>query len=146
MTIMPRCLMLCCLTLCVPAAARGQADFVDPAALHEIDLVKYWQLRLPLAAGETVTDAYLVDDQLYFGTSGGFVFAVDAATGALRWSNEFTRGGYRLRRPAHWGIATAIVTPAEVTLFDRHYGTPIRKMDLRFPAGTAGVSNGKLLF
>ena len=143
---MPRTLLLICLIALAPAGVRAESDYIDAAALHDADLVKYWQLRLPLAAGETITDAYLVDDQLYFGSSDGFVFAVHAPTGALRWSTEFTRGGYRLWRPAHWGDVTAIVTPPEVVLFDSHYGTPISRFDLRFPAGAAGVSNDKLLF
>lgn len=125
--------------------AAAQSDYVDSAALREAGWVKQWQLQLPLASGQQIADAYLVDDQLYFGTMDGYVFAVDAQTGALRWTHLFTTGGYRLTRPAHIGIRTLIATPPAIVQYDKQYGTPIRKIDLRFPAGTPAVSDGKYM-
>jgi len=127
-------------------AATAQDTFLDAAALHEAGLRVYWQLRVPLEPGERITDAYLVDDQIYVGTDTGFVYALDARTGVLRWTQQFTRGGYRLRRPCHLGDRTVIVTPPEIIQFDRHFGTAIRLVELRFPAGTAPVTDGRRIF
>lgn len=129
-------------SLLAAAGAAAQGDFVDSAALREADLVKAWQLHLPVV-GDQITDAYLVDDQLYFGSADGWVYAVDAATGALRWAQNFTSGGYRLSRPTHVAGRTVIATPPAIVQYDRQYGTPIRKQALRFAAGTPAVSDGQ---
>jgi hypothetical protein len=124
----------------------AQENWIDSQALRQAGLRTYWQLRVPLQAGEQVTDAYLVDETIYLGSDRGFVFALDAGTGVLRWTQQFTRGAYRLRRPCHIGVRTVIVTPPEVIQFDRHFGSPIRLQQLRFPAGTGPVSDGRLVF
>jgi outer membrane protein assembly factor BamB len=129
--------------LAVTPLASAQSDYVESEPLHKAGLAKQWQLHLPLAGDQEILDAYLVDDQLYFGTNDGYVFAVDARSGAIRWAQGFTTGGYRLTRPAHVDIRTIIATPPSVVQYDRQYGTPIRKVDLRFPAGTGAVSDGQ---
>jgi len=134
------------LLLASAATARGQADFLSSAELHQAGLVKSWQLQLPLAAGQQVADSYLVDDQIYVTTQDGFVYAVDAATGALRWLNRVTRGGYRILRPCHAGERVIFITPAELTQFGRYDGGPIRQFLFRFPAGSPPVSDGTFFY
>ncbi|HYW06212.1 MAG TPA: PQQ-binding-like beta-propeller repeat protein, partial [Longimicrobium sp.] len=61
----------------------GEIAFaVDAVAGTEI-----WRFRLPLAAGHASTGHNAVDESTYYvGTTSHQVFALDQATGALRWS------------------------------------------------------------
>lgn len=142
-------------------AALAQSDFLSSDALHAAGLVKYWQLQLPLAAGEVVQDAYKVDDHCYFATNTGYVFAVHAPTGAIRWLQLVTDGGYRVPRPAHTTMRsrdpdfrndpaharhmTIFATPAEMLEVDRYTGTPLRSFDLPFPAGSGPAARGSIV-
>jgi outer membrane protein assembly factor BamB len=124
------------------SATFGQADYVDSSALHQAGLVKYWQLRLPLEAGQEVTDAYLVDDQIYLATSDGYAYAIHAQTGANRWKKRVTTAAYRIRRPCHLDNRTIFVTPPAITQYDRYTGEPVLRVETRFPTGSAPVSDG----
>jgi outer membrane protein assembly factor BamB len=139
-------LSACLAYLALAVQAASAQDYVESEALKSMDLMKYWQVALPLAANQTVTDAYLVDDQIYLATNDGFVYAVHADTGAIRWTREITRNGYRVWRPCHAGDRVAFVTPSGIRQYDRQYGDPIREQRLRFPAGSPAVSDGKRLF
>lgn len=118
-------------------------DFLDTAALHEAGLRTYWQLPLTLENDQSLTGAYLVDDQVYAVTNDGFAYAIHAHTGALRWMQQVTRGGYSLKAPCHADDRTIFVTPAAVTQYHRVYGDPILQFKLRWPAGTTAVSDGE---
>jgi outer membrane protein assembly factor BamB len=133
------------LALGVPGAL-GEADFVDGAALHEAGLVKHWQLRLPFQEGQEAADCYLVDDQIYLTTQDGYVYAVHAPTGAIRWIKQITTAGYRIRRPCHANSVTIFVIPPAIIQYDRYSGQPIRSVDTRFPTGSAAVSDGIRLY
>jgi len=132
-------------TLIAPTAA-AQEDYLPAAALQEAGLVKYWQLQLPLESGQQIQHAYLVDDQLYLGTQDGYVFAVHAPTGVIRWLQPVSRSAYPLRRPCHAGDNVVFVTPTDMQIYNRRTGEPIARRDLRFPAGTGGVSDGDQVF
>lgn len=129
------------LALILPAA-RADGDYVDGAALYEAGLTKFWQLRLPLREGQEIADSYLVDDQIYLTTRDGYVHAVHAYTGVIRWIKQVTTAGYRVRQPCHAGDRTVFVTPPAVLQYDRYSGEPIRKLELRFPAASPAVSDG----
>jgi len=131
--------------LTVPPAV-GQADLIPAEALHEAGLVKFWQLRLPLERGQHLRDAYLVNDQIYLATQDGYVFAVHADTGAIRWLRPVTRSGYRLKRPCHAGRRVIFVTPTTVLQLDRVLGDGIAQYELRFAAGSSAVSDGLNLY
>lgn len=133
------------LALTVPAAL-AKADYIDSAALREAGLVKFWQLHLPLQAGQEVADCYLVDDQLYLATQDGYVHALHAHTGAIRWIKQVTTAGYRIRRPCHAGDRAVFVTPSAMMQYDRYTGDPIRRVELRFPAGSAAISDGTRIY
>jgi hypothetical protein len=150
-----RCVLdrVACLTVAVCAAALpltpptwAEDDFVASAALHEAGLRKFWQMQLPLVAGERITNCYLVDDHLYLATYDGFVYAMHAHTGVVRWARRITTAGYRIWRPCHAGERTVFVLPSSVRQYDRHFGDPIREIKLRFPAGSPAVSDGSHFF
>ena len=132
------------LTAALPA--RAGSDFVPADQLEAAGLAKFWQLRLPLAAGQRLSDVYLVDDQLYACTQDGYVFVIHAYTGTLRWFTQITTGGYRLTRPVHIRDRVLFVTPMDVTQWDRITGEPVRRTVLRFPAGSPPVSDGVRYF
>lgn len=134
------------LALSVSAAALGTGDFIDSAALHQAGLVKYWQIGLPLAPEQHLADCYLVDDQIYAATQDGFVYALHAQTGTIRWVKQVTRAGYRVRRPCHVGGLTIFVTPSAIIQYDRHSGRPVRMMETRFPTGSPPVSDGARIY
>lgn len=128
------------------ALAAADEDYLSSAALHEAGLAKYWQLGLPLEKDQHLTNAYRVDDQLYLATQDGYVFAVHARTGVVRWLKQITRSGHRLRRPVHAGGQTIFVTPTSALQLDRLYGDGLARTDLRFPTGSAPASDGVRFF
>ena len=133
------------ITLICPAALAAE-DYISSAALYQVGLVKSWQLRVPLEADQTVADMFRVDDQLYLATNDGYVFAVDAETGALRWLRRVTSEGYRVWRPCHSGDRVIFTTPTTVLQLDRRSGEGIDKLRVRFPCGTAPISDGPRFF
>jgi outer membrane protein assembly factor BamB len=144
---MPKKLALISLLLALSGpAVLGESDFIDGSALYEAGLVKYWQLLLPLQPGQQVTASYLVDDQIYAATQDGYVYAVDAHTGAIRWAKQVTTAGYEIRRPCHAGERTVFVTPPAFSQYDRYSGRPIRAVETRFPTGSPAVSDGLRIY
>lgn len=139
---------LCVLPLIALAcgAVLGADDFIRAEPLHDAGLVKFWQLQLPLAPDQIVRDAYLVDDQLYFGTHDGYVYAVDAKTGILRWVQPVTRSGYHVRRPCHFAERTVFVTPIDIQFYDKRTGDGLTRKPIRFPSGTGPITDGTRLF
>lgn len=127
----------------LPALA---ADYVPADKLRETGWRKSWQIQLPLEAGQRLSAVYLVDDQLYLPTEDGYVFAVHAETGATRWLRPVSTSGYPIRRPAHAGNRTIFAIPTMILQVNRLNGEGLAKQDLRFPAGTAPVSDGERIF
>ena len=126
--------------------ALAEEDFIPPQPLAEAGLVKYWQLQLILEKGQRLQTVYLVDDHLYLGTEDGYVFAVHAPTGLLRWLRPITRSGYPVRRPCRAGDRVIFTTPSDMQIYDWAGGDPVARLDFRFPSGTAPVFDGKLVF
>jgi outer membrane protein assembly factor BamB len=135
-------------SLLIPLASSvvaGDPDYLAPDALHAAGLVKFWQLSLPLEKDQQLQDVHLVDDQLYLATQDGYVFAVHALTGVIRWLQPVTRSGYTLRRPCHVGEQVVFVTPSDLQIYDRRTGDPVSRTDLRFSAGSAAITDGTQL-
>jgi len=139
--------------LCIPMlfllanpVALAESDFIPDQPLRDAGLAKFWQLQLPLDPGQELRDAHLVDDQLYLGTQDGFVFALHASTGVLRWLRPVTRPAYHIRRPCHAGENTYFVTPTDIVVYDRRSGKPLDRRALRFPSGSSPLCDGERLF
>lgn len=139
-------LRLSLLAMLLPAAALAEEDFLPAGPLHEAGLAKYWQLQLPVEGRQHVQGVFLVEDQLFVCTDDGFVFAVHAPTGVLRWFRPITRSGYPVRRPCRAEERVIFVTPGDVQVYDWRTGEPVIRHDLRFPAGSAGASDGKTVY
>ncbi len=134
------------LFLLTAMSSAAEPDYLPADALHAAGLTKFWQVPLPLERDQRLQHVYLVDDALYLGTNDGYVFALHAHTGVLRWLQPVTRSGYALRRPCHVGDRVVFVTPADLQIYDRLTGDPLTRHDLRFSAGSAVVTDGKQLF
>lgn len=129
------------------ASASAQSDFVNGEALSAVDYTKFWQIALPLRPGQRLTrDAYVVDDQIYVSTNEGFVYAIHADTGAVRWEREVTRRGFRLRQPCHIGKDVVFATPTTVLKLDRIYGEPTGISDFGFACATGVATDGSRLY
>ncbi|MGE0478928.1 MAG: PQQ-binding-like beta-propeller repeat protein [Phycisphaerae bacterium] len=139
-------LLTAALALGLAPAAAADSDFVAADALRGAGLVKHWQGQVPLDPGQTVVDAYRVDENLYVCTDDGYVFAVHANTGVIRWLRQVTTGGYRLRKPCHAGEEVIFITTASLRAYDRLTGEPLAEGDLRFPAGSGPATDGARLF
>lgn len=137
------------ITICASAFLCGAAaadDFVSSEALHAARLSKYWQLHVPLPQGELVDHLFLVDDQLYATTPGGLAYAIDAATGAIRWAQQITSDGYELSRPCHVGNHVAFATPSSIRLYEKYTGRPVYEIKPRFPVASPPMSDGRSIF
>jgi len=129
--------------------ARGglaQPDFLPDHALSSVDMQKFWQLQLPLEKGQLLQDVYKVEDQLYLSTQDGYVFAVHADTGVIRWLRQVTRSGYRLRPPAHSGERVVFVTPTHLLVLDKYTGEGLAERELEFPAGSGVACDGQRVY
>jgi len=131
--------------LAAVGAVSGQ-DYLSSEALHAARLTKYWQLQLPVPAGDLIDHLFLVDGQLYATTAGGLAYAVDAATGAVRWVQQVTNEGYELSRPCHVGDEVAFATPSSIRIYGKYNGRPAREIRPRFPVASAPMSDGRFLF
>jgi len=137
---------LLAMTLTAGVAGAADGDYLPARALQDAGLMKYWQLQLPLDRGQVVRDVYLVDEALYVATQDGYVYALDAYTGVLRWLQPVTRSGYKVRRPTHLGDLVVFVTPVDIQTYDRRSGDGQSRHDLRYPPGSAIVTDGQRLF
>lgn len=138
-----------CISLLLTTAtgvALAEPDYIAPQALYQADLVKTWQLQLPLDDPQRLRDVHLVDNTAYLATDDGFVFSVDARTGAIRWMRRVTRSGYNVWRPCHAGNLVIFVTPTQLVAYDRYSGDGVRQRQLDFPAGSGAVTDGARIY
>jgi hypothetical protein len=123
------------------AAARGQ-DYVPTTVLGELGLQKLWQLPLPLAPDQVVAQAFLVDDQLYVATDDGYIYAINAPTGTIRWMRKVTPTGYLLKRPTHLDGQVLFATTHSVAAYERVYGDGDFRRHVDFGITTNVVADG----
>lgn len=128
------------------AVARGEEDFLSADALAQADLTKFWQARLPLDPGRSIVAAYLVDDAIYLGTDSGYVYAVHADTGVVRWFRPLFSERFSLRRPVHAAGRTIFLSASEIVQVDSRTGEGLARDSLDFPAGSAVLTDGRRLF
>ncbi|MCH7872360.1 MAG: PQQ-binding-like beta-propeller repeat protein, partial [Planctomycetes bacterium] len=141
-------MVICSLIVVASAAsaALGQADYLAKEALRGAGLAKFWQFQLPLDAKQRLAEVYLVDDQLYCATDDGYVLAVHAHTGALRWIKKVTDASHRIARPAHSGGRTLFLSDIVLTQVDRLTGEGIMRRELGPVISSAPVSTGGVVY
>lgn len=123
----------------------------DAAQLRHAGLARYWEAQVPLAPGDSIEAADLVDEVLYITTSGGSVFSVTADVGLIRWGTKLTRSHYRIYTPAHMrrsGGAGPVIIPTtdEFYILDRYSGDVLRSFRPDFPPTGAAIGAEGLVF
>lgn len=106
--------------------ARGE-PLVPDAELAQLDLVRYWDLELPLATGDGVRAAWRLDDALYIATRQGVVYALDPVVGLVRWAELVAEANVHVFAPTHVMNAertgpVAFITATTLQLRDRYTG------------------------
>jgi len=129
----------------------AESPLVSEAALQQAGFIKFWEANVPLVAGDTIRDGYLVDEALYVVSTGGSVFSLKADVGLLRWGAKLTEADYRIYPPAHIGQddgAGHVVVPTTTAVFiyDRFSGDLKNRFRPEFAIGSAAVGLGKNLF
>ncbi len=81
----------------------GSADdaLLDSASLSQLGYFKYWDADLELASDATVSQAHLLDDNLYLVEQRGYVHAVHTGIGLPRWTQRVGEGVYDIYSPNH---------------------------------------------
>ena len=143
-----------CLVFAAVVGQRGSvagSPLVSEAALQQAGFNKIWEAKVPLVAGDTIRDAYLVDEALYVVTTFGSIFSLKADVGLLRWGAKLTEADYRIYPPAHLregdGAGPVVVpTTTAVFIYDRYSGDLKYRFKPEFVIGSAAVGIGNNLF
>ncbi|MGI0148581.1 MAG: hypothetical protein ACREDF_03495, partial [Thermoplasmata archaeon] len=131
--------------------AIAEEPLLADAALQRVGLARYWEARLPMAAGHGVRAGYLVDEALYVTADNGFLYALKADVGLLRWAERLTEPDYTIYPPTHVQASDGkgpvlIPTTTGVFLYDRFNGGRLRQFITPFPvSGPILAGNGRLL-
>lgn len=104
------------------AGVPGQAQLVDPATLDRLGLTRYWEVQVPLVAGDVVERVVLLDDNVYLVTANNLAAAVHARTGVHRWISQVADRGQSLRGPTHSQDYALFTGPASVKVLHRRSG------------------------
>ncbi len=138
--------------LLVAPVTRGQESLpVNDASLREAGLIRFWNARLPVEAGDALETGYLVDDALYVISEGGAMFALEANTGLIRWADKITVRDDVIRRPAHLRSKdqsgpVVFATSKKVFLRDRFSGDNIVSFAPEFSFTASVVGTERVLF
>ena len=133
------------------AGSSLAAGLLDEGQCSQLGLTRHWEARLPLNSGETVREAFLVEDVLYVTSTSGAVFSVTADTGLIRWVVPLTEPGYAIQKPAHLLSANgmtmvAIVTSPAIYVLDRFTGAEIQRIPNSFGVSASTIGFGHALF
>jgi len=139
-----------CLTAGV-LSAPVQTPLVERIPLEAAGFEIFWEAHLPLEKGDTVREAFLVDEAIYVTTDLGDVFSLKADVGLLRWGFNLTEPNYRIFRPTHVvakGSAGPVVFPTvrDIAVFDRFSGEQLERFRPEFSTGSSAVAYDHRLF
>lgn len=132
-------------------APAQSSSLVDEAALEQSGFVRYWSGRLPLSDGESVRSAYLVDENIYFISDLGGVYAVEAGTGLIRWAINLSEPYLSIYKPHHFRSASdrnvvVFATSSKVNILDRYTGEILASSGLPAAEGSAIIAQPNALF
>ncbi len=134
-----------------PSAMVSGEPLLADAELQRVGLARYWQAELPMASGRLLRAGYLVDDALYVTADNGFLYALTADAGLLRWADRVTEPDYTIFPPTHVASSTGkgaalIPTTSGVLLLDRFNGGQLRRFTTPFPtSGPILAGDGRIL-
>lgn len=111
----------CTSTLIGETPAGGS---LTPISAANIGLRRYWDFKLPLQLGASVSRVTLLDDNVYILADDNRAYAVHAHTGILRWASPLAEPGQAVRGPTHGRDHAYFSTSAGVRIFNRRNGDP----------------------
>ncbi|HEY3244940.1 MAG TPA: PQQ-binding-like beta-propeller repeat protein [Phycisphaerae bacterium] len=131
--------------------ARPRGELAGIEQLQAAGYSKFWTTNLPLLQGDQVRTVALVDDNLYVTTRRGYVLAVQADVGMVRWAAKVAREVDDIFPPTHvqipeGGGPTMVVTSTEVFVFDRYSGHELKHFKLEFPPGASAAGDAERLY
>ncbi len=98
------------------------AQLADAASLDRLGLKRYWEVQVPLVAGDQVQRMVLLDDNVYLLSVNNFAAAVHARTGVHRWIAQVADPERTLRGPTHSQEYVLFTGPASVKVLHRRTG------------------------
>ncbi len=136
--------MITALSSWCPALAQ---DLISSQSLSELGFYKYWQAKLPLQEAETLEALHLVGENIYGATNRGYLYALHADIGILRWGTQLGGGGTRIFPPTHvrsfWGKDLVLITTSDgIQWRDRADGGLVARLEIDFVPSSAAVSDG----
>ena len=173
---MARTIIFVAMSLTAIGCSTPGAPPVASKALAQAGLQYYWQLDVSelLDDGESLTELKLLDEKLYCVTSANRVIAIEAATGAARWSLDIAGPHEKVMGITHFdkmiiaskplGVseilgareprdmvqfnAVIINTMSKVLVIDRDSkdGKTYRNMPLRFSANSGAATDGQNVY
>jgi hypothetical protein len=163
-------LVVACMIGLAGCAPRGPR-FAEPKALAGAGLQYYWSMALPLPRGESIVQAYLIDEDLYCLTNRNTMWTIDAAIGQVKWYASIASPAQTVFRPCHAdgmklpeqtpGVAEINAPPdetlkpfdavlvntlSEVQVYDRSNGALKRRIAFPFAANTGGACDGRVFY
>ncbi len=147
-------------------------QLVTSEVLTEADLNYFWTLHLDLPDGESLLRLSLVDENLYVVTDRNYLYTLDAASGAVKWSYRLGSPAMKSYRVYH---ASDVVLPerrltiqeiaedrlgpsaepvdvvlvntlTKLHVFDRSNGQVLREVKFDFTANTGPACDGRSAF
>ena len=120
------------LLLLVPSLCTSAAEVVLPSGLvHRFEaekrfgIAQVWQATLPVGGSENVRNLVLDRGWIFIQTDGGRVFALDAETGGIYWSQVFGRPNYQTGTLAASKDRVALVNGSRLFVVNRADGKEI---------------------
>ncbi|UCE61706.1 MAG: PQQ-binding-like beta-propeller repeat protein [Phycisphaerales bacterium] len=131
--------------------AGAEVGSLDYSALRDVGLTKHWVANLPLADGDSVGKAFLVEGDLYVATDNGTVFALQAEVGLIRWGIPLSAAHHRIYTPARIrgvddGEHLVVPTTTNFFIMDRYSGEVLGKFKPPFAPGSPVVGLENALF
>ena len=130
--------------LAAGCTAGRREQQVRTASEVDAGFSSYWTAQVPIGARDRVESAHLVDDNLYVFTERGYVYALEAAHGLLRWGKPVTERDYTIYPPSHLqsadGPGPVLLVATDYTyVMDRYAGDVQLRMPTPVPPAGGGV-------
>jgi outer membrane protein assembly factor BamB len=141
----------CALAVLAGALSANAEPLIDDTSLEAAGMSRFWEAKLPLAAGDRLVEGHLIDEALYVITDNGTLFSVLADVGLIRWAKKLAEPDYKIYRPTHIRVAAgngaAIVpTTSWIYVIDRFSGDLLKQFAPGFGAGSSAVAYEGLMF
>lgn len=131
--------------------STGSAPLVDEAVLQQNGLRTFWSATLPLKKGDSIENAFLIDEALYIVSDKGYLFSIKKDVGLIRWGMELTEADYTVFKPTHIRNADgngSLIVPTTTATFviDRYNGRQLGRFTTSFSTSSGAIAHENLLF